>query len=265
MRLWGLIWLLALSAAHTMRLDMTGKGRLVATGAVARSAKDHAIGSTASGGARAGKGKARRARRARRRERKRERRGARRGGTTGTGTVISSDKVKFVKSDLTTSTLKGLKDACIVVSANTGLLSKKATGIAGKVVAVGGKALLKASKKETKKWGGTVPVGKAAWTSGGGFKGIAYAVTMSYKTKNGKKTRVKATPEAVRKAFAAALRVCGKHKCKVVATTILSARAGYSNQPENKAKEVMRKAMLKGVDDVKKDGVKLEKLKIYTG
>lgn len=181
----------------------------------------------------------------------------------GNGQVVSAKNVHFIEQDMTIATLKALRKqgACIVVSANTGLLTKGATGIAGKVEAVGGRQLLEASNREKKRWGGKVPVGKAAWAVGGGFKGVAFAVTMEYKAGQ----RVLATPETVRRSFANALRISNKHSCNLVATTVLSARSGYHNLPEDKARKGMATAMLRAVDDAKKDGVRLDSVRIYAG
>lgn len=206
--------------------------------------------------------------RSRRRRAARKRKGAAADGKLGVAAPAPSGGigeigVQFIEADISISTLKELRSqgACVVVSANTQLLTPGATGIAGKVEAVGGKDLMQASDREKKAWGGQVPVGKAAWTSAGGFRGVAFAVTLSYK--NGK--RVPATPDTVRKSFAAALQIAYKHNCKLIATTILSAREGYSSVPPKEAKTTNAKAMLSGIADAKKAGVSIETLRIYHG
>lgn len=173
-------------------------------------------------------------------------------------------KITTIHAELTDKRLDAWrqKGACIVVSANTKLLScaERCTGIAAKVFRLGGENLVDASNEELKHQGGQVPVGKAAFSAGGGFKGVVYAVTMAYK--NGQ--RVPATYDTVQSSFHAGLKEAEKHGCHIIVTPVLSARAGYSVYPEKEAKTEMYEAMRHAVSAMH-DTAHIKEVHIYMG
>ena len=92
-------------------------------------------------------------------------------------------------------------------------------------------------------------MGEAVWTEGGRLRcGIVHAVGLAYEPK------VLATPDSVRKAFAAALHVAVVHGCQTVAAKLMCARPGYSSETPQDAPAVMLASMLRAVEDVRQAG-----------
>lgn len=176
--------------------------------------------------------------------------------------------VQYLERSLDEAELASLrgKTDCIINSANNLLLHKQNTGIAGEIVKMGGAAVLKFSDEEKKRWGGSVPVGKAAWTPGGGFKGIVHAVALAY-IKDGNKKSLKlapATPKTVQDAFYEGLVLAAKKGCGKVAALVMCARAGYSTVPADKAPAEMLEQMKKAIERAAAGGVSLKQTLLYT-
>ena len=140
-------------------------------------------------------------------------------------------KKKIAKTtiELITGDLTAMKTDAIVNAANS--LLKHGGGVAGAIVQKGGKVIQEESDVWVKAWGGEIPVGSAAVTSGGNLAARYVVHAVGPRMGEGNED------EKLKKATLSSLKIADKHKFKSIAFPAIS--TGIFGYPMQQCAEIM--------------------------